>query len=317
MLPDYLASYGSPTGPIVGSYQHNYDPVSATEWWWNPTTKVFLSGDSDLAITAKADYVADSGLGGVMIWEFAGDYDYDAVAGEYTMGDTLVTKLHSTLSATTAYGATKSPTAMPTQAIDLGITFTEFALGDNNYPINPKVNFTNNSTAPIPAGSTITFDYATSTLPEMGEQNGWSISQVSAGHTGNNVGGLTGDFHTAQIKVPQGGIPAGGTSWAKLSWTLPIAQISNVRVTIGSTTYATTYDHLRGVTVVNPGGGSGGGTGGGGTGTCAAPAWAATTVYTGGALVSHAGHTWTARYWTQGNTPGASEWGPWSDAGAC
>ena len=318
VLPDYLPAYGSPSGPLVGSYQHNYDPVSATEWWWNPTTKVFLSGDSDQAIGAKADYVASSGLGGVMIWELAGDYDYDATAGEYTMGDTLVTKLHSTLSATTPYGASKSNTAMPTQAIDLGITFTDFALGDNNYPINPKVNFKNNSTAPIPAGSTITFDYATSTLADMGEQNGWSISQISAGHTGNNVGGLKGDFHKAQIKVPQGGIPAGGTSWAKLSWTLPIAQISNVRVTIGTTTYATTYDHLRGVTVVNPGGGTGGGGGGGTTpGTCAAPAWSASSVYTGGAKVSHAGHTWSARYWTQGNTPGASEWGPWADAGAC
>ncbi|GAA4607883.1 chitin-binding protein [Actinoplanes octamycinicus] len=67
-----------------------------------------------------------------------------------------------------------------------------------------------------------------------------------------------------------------------------------------------------------------GGTGGGGgpttpppTGDCTT-AWSASAVYTGGATVSHAGHNWTARWWTQGEEPGtAGQWGVWQDKGAC
>src|SRR5581483_5874543 len=31
---------------------------------------------------------------------------------------------------------------------------------------------------------------------------------------------------------------------------------------------------------------------------CSAPAWNASTAYTGGAVVSYAGHKWTAKWWT-------------------
>ncbi|WIN00332.1 lytic polysaccharide monooxygenase [Actinoplanes oblitus] len=47
-------------------------------------------------------------------------------------------------------------------------------------------------------------------------------------------------------------------------------------------------------------------------------AWSASAVYTGGATVSHAGHNWTARWWTQGEEPGTGgQWGVWQDKGAC
>lgn len=205
---------------------------------------------------------------------------------------------------------------MPSQAIDLQVSFTDFALGDSNYPINPKVTFTNNSSAAIPAGSTITFDYASTDTGEMKEQNGWGLTSVAVAGTGGNVGGLKGDFHTAAITVPSGGIPAGGSAYTKLSWSLPISQISNLRVKIGANTYATLYDLPRGVSVVAPsaGGGTGGGTGGG---ACTAAAWSATTVYTGGQKVSYNGAQWTAKWWTQGDTPGASESGPWGTGAAC
>ncbi|MCB7136136.1 lytic polysaccharide monooxygenase [Cellulosimicrobium marinum] len=73
----------------------------------------------------------------------------------------------------------------------------------------------------------------------------------------------------------------------------------------------------------NPGGGDNGGgdTGGGDTGgqpgECTDPAWSASSVYTGGAKVSHNGNIFEAKWWTQNNTPGAEEWGPWKLVGAC
>ncbi|MFI1397674.1 glycosyl hydrolase family 18 protein [Streptomyces sp. NPDC020681] len=51
---------------------------------------------------------------------------------------------------------------------------------------------------------------------------------------------------------------------------------------------------------------------------CTAAAWSSAAVYTGGAVVSHKGHTWKAQWWTQGEEPGTTgEWGVWRDQGAC
>jgi predicted chitinase len=51
---------------------------------------------------------------------------------------------------------------------------------------------------------------------------------------------------------------------------------------------------------------------------CNAPAWSATTVYVGGNVVVHSGRQYTAKWWTQGETPGTTgEWGVWRDDGAC
>ncbi|WP_410671811.1 family 20 glycosylhydrolase [Amycolatopsis sp. cmx-4-68] len=53
-------------------------------------------------------------------------------------------------------------------------------------------------------------------------------------------------------------------------------------------------------------------------GTCTDSAWSASQVYTGGNVVSHNGHKWTAKWWTQGEEPGTTgEWGVWTDNGAC
>lgn len=38
----------------------------------------------------KVDYVINNGFGGIMFWEFVGDYDYDLVKGEYFMGLSLI-----------------------------------------------------------------------------------------------------------------------------------------------------------------------------------------------------------------------------------
>ncbi|HEY0494618.1 MAG TPA: chitinase [Kutzneria sp.] len=54
----------------------------------------------------------------------------------------------------------------------------------------------------------------------------------------------------------------------------------------------------------------------GGGGTCSAAAWNASTPYNGGAVVSYGGHQWTAKWWTQGDTPGGPQ-NVWTDNGAC
>jgi chitinase len=53
-----------------------------------------------------------------------------------------------------------------------------------------------------------------------------------------------------------------------------------------------------------------------GGGTCTAPTWNSTTAYTGGAVVSYNGHDWTAKWWTEADTPGGAA-GVWTDDGPC
>ncbi|CAE6460205.1 unnamed protein product [Rhizoctonia solani] len=60
----------------------------------------------------------------------------------------------------------------------------------------------------------------------------------------------------------------------------------------------------------------GGNTGGGGK--CAGVAgYGAATVYTGGQRCTYGGHLWTAKWWTQYETPSTGGSGVWQDNGAC
>ncbi|MFJ2901982.1 carbohydrate-binding protein [Streptomyces sp. NPDC087212] len=52
-------------------------------------------------------------------------------------------------------------------------------------------------------------------------------------------------------------------------------------------------------------------------GTGCDAAWSGASVYTAGDEVSYDFHHWKAKWWTQNETPGAAEWGPWQDEGAC
>ncbi len=57
--------------------------------------------------------------------------------------------------------------------------------------------------------------------------------------------------------------------------------------------------------------------GGGGTPSCSAPAWSPTTAYNGQAVVTYNGHSWTAKWWTQGDIPGNNGQSVWTDNGPC
>ncbi|KAG8703160.1 hypothetical protein FRC09_004314 [Ceratobasidium sp. 395] len=55
-----------------------------------------------------------------------------------------------------------------------------------------------------------------------------------------------------------------------------------------------------------------------GTGSCSGlAAYSASAVYTGGQSCAYGGHKWTAKWWTQGETPSTGGSGVWQDNGAC
>ncbi|MEU0937087.1 carbohydrate-binding protein [Embleya sp. NPDC005971] len=52
--------------------------------------------------------------------------------------------------------------------------------------------------------------------------------------------------------------------------------------------------------------------------TCSTTPWDRAAIYTANNSVSHNGHSWKAKWWTQGEEPGTTgQWGVWQDLGAC
>ncbi|WP_158886858.1 chitinase C-terminal domain-containing protein [Amycolatopsis anabasis] len=328
VTPDYLEAYGldpkDPKNQITGTYARNYNTTLTAPWLWNEQKKVYLTTEDEESLAAKARYVADKGLGGVMIWELAGDYTWDANAnggkGQYFMGDTLLTKLNDGLRGAKPYGNTKANSAMPADVLKVSVTLGGFALGDNNYPINPKMKITNNSGQTIPGGAKFEFDYGTTAPGSMTDQSGFGLTVTSKGHTGPNAGGgLKGDFQHVTVTLPgHQSIPAGGSVEIQIRYYLPIATPSNFKVTFGGKSYALSTDHPRGSGGSQPPTSTTGPTTTPSAPACDAVAWDSAKVYNGGETVGHNGHKWQAKWWTQGEEPGSTgEWGVWRDLGAC
>ncbi|MDI1459758.1 glycosyl hydrolase family 18 protein [Catellatospora sp. KI3] len=321
----YRAAYGltpatDPNDNLTGTYVRNYSATLAAPWLWNATKKVFLSTEDEQSIGAKADYVVNKGIGGIMIWELAGDYAFNSTAGEYQMGNTLTNLIASKFATASPYGASKSNTALPAQTLNVDVSLNGFALGDSNYPINPKLRLTNNSTTTIPGGAVLDFDYGTSAPGTMSQQSGWAMT-VTPGHTGNNIGGLKGDFHHAKVTIPSyQSIAPGANVEITLNYVLPISSPSNYTLTFGGQSYSLAVNYARGgvapsaspSTSVGPSASASPSTP---PGTCTDPAWESGKVYTGGNRVSYNGHAWRAQWWTSGETPGVAS--VWVDLGPC
>ncbi|MDQ1011971.1 hypothetical protein QFZ82_006456 [Streptomyces sp. V4I23] len=323
IVGDYVTRYGFPAGTkLTGAYVRRYDATLVAPWLWNADKKVFLSTEDEQSVAAKADYVVDRGIGGTMVWELAGDYGWNAAKGQYEAGDTLTSAMYEKFKAAPPYGAERSNTALPTEAVMVDVDFGQFPLGDSNYPISPKLKITNNSEATLPGGTEFQFDYGTSAPANAKDQSGFGTTVVRSDHSGNNVGGLDGDFHRVSLKLPAWQTLAPGAS-VELDFVyyLPTSTPSNWTMTFGGKTYALAGDLARGTTVVEPGGGTSPSPTPTPTptpGACTAPAWSASTEYGGGTTVSHRSHTWKSKWWTKGEEPGTTgEWGVWQDLGAC
>ncbi|MBT2419848.1 chitinase C-terminal domain-containing protein [Streptomyces sp. ISL-22] len=321
---DYVTKYGFPADTkLTGTYARRYDSTLVAPWLWNAEKKVFLSTEDEQSVNAKADYVVANGIGGTMVWELAGDYGWNAAKGQYEPGSTLTSAMYEKFRSATPYGAKRSTTELPAEALDIDVDFGQFPLGDSNYPISPKLRITNHTTATLPGGTEFRFDYGTSAPGNAKDQSGWGTSVVRSDHTGSNVGGLKGDYHRVSLKLPSWQTLAPGAS-AEVDFVyyLPVSTPSNWTVTFGGRTYALAGDLARGTTVVEPGPGTPSGTPSpsptSSSTQCTALGWNPTTEYGGGSTVSHKGHSWKARWWTKGEEPGTTgEWGVWQDQGAC
>ncbi|RJQ72975.1 chitinase [Pseudonocardiaceae bacterium YIM PH 21723] len=255
ITPDYLAKWGldpsKPENQVKGTYARNYDSTLVAPWLFNSEKKVFLTTEDEESLKTKAKYVADKGIGGIMIWELAGDYAFDQTAnggkGQYGFGTTMIDTINDGLKGAKGYGNLKANATQPTSVIKGNLEFTGFALGDNNYPINPTLKLTNNGTTAIAANSTVEFDYGVTNPGSMTDQGGMGLQVTKKDHTGANVGGYKGDFQHVKFTLKQA-LAAGQSTSFKVQYYMPMASPSNVKITSGSTSYALSSDWPRGYT---------------------------------------------------------------------
>ncbi|MGR5135089.1 chitinase C-terminal domain-containing protein [Vibrio jasicida] len=283
----YAQAYGldpvnDPTDKFVGSYTRHYDDVAVAPWLWNAEKSVFLSTEDKASVQVKADYVIDKEIGGIMFWELAGDYNcyvldangnrtaIDATEqacaagnGEYHMGNTMTKAIYDKFKSATPYGNKIATGAIPTEAVDIAVSVGGFKVGDQNYPINPKITFTNNTGQAIPGGTEFQFDIPVSAPDNAKDQSGGGLSVIASGHTrANNIGGLDGVMHRVSFSLPAWkDLPAGGTYELDMVYYLPISGPANYTVISGGKEFAFKFEQPDlPIGDLNSGTGGGGGT---------------------------------------------------------
>ncbi|HHF2960843.1 glycosyl hydrolase family 18 protein [Vibrio sp. Vb5029] len=340
----YAAAYGldpvnDPSDKFVGTYTRHYDSVAVAPWLWNAEKSVFLSTEDKASIEVKADYVIDKEIGGIMFWELAGDYNcyvldangnrtaVDATEqacaagnGEYHMGNTMTKAIYDKFKSATPYGNKVATGPTPTEAVDITVSVGGFKVGDQNYPINPKITFTNNTGQAIPGGTEFQFDIPVSSPDNAKDQSGGGLKVIASGHTrANNIGGLDGVMHRVSFSLPAWkDLPAGGTYELDMVYYLPISGPANYSVISGGKEFAFKFEQP-----ALPIGDLNAGTGGGTTepGTCdttglvtypALPQtdWAGNPSHANqGDKIIHNGVVYQANWWTAAE-PGTD--GSWS-----
>ncbi|KGK11960.1 chitinase [Vibrio navarrensis] len=282
-----LDPINDPQDKLVGNYVRHYDSVAVAPWLWNAEKSVFLSTEDKASINVKADYVIDKEIGGIMFWELAGDYSCyvldengkrttideteQACAsgnGEYHMGNTMTKAIYDKFKSATPYGNAVATSAVPAQTVDIAVSVGGFKVGDQNYPINPKVTFTNNTGTAIPGGTEFQFDIPVSAPDNAKDQSGGGLKVIASGHTrANNIGGLDGVMHRVAFSLPAWKeLPAGGTYELDMVYYLPISGPANYSVNINGVDYAFKFEQpdlpLADLSSGNTGGDTGGDTGG-------------------------------------------------------
>jgi GH18 family chitinase/chitodextrinase len=249
IVGSYSTAYGldpatDDNDALVGTYTRHYDSVAVAPWLWNDSKKVFISTEDEESMATKVDYVINNGLGGVMFWELAGDFDYDVVKGEYFMGSTMTTIAYDKFNQSgTPYGIDKGNKSFvkPLEMVDVSFIAKDFPSGDKNYPISPTFSFTNNSTLDF-SGAKISFDVPVSTSAIF--KSNWNatkklkmaIEQNASNTAGHNIGGFENDFHRFSITLTNewGGqtesFTPGQTVNAQVMYYMPISGPANFTI---------------------------------------------------------------------------------------
>ncbi|MBE0362554.1 chitinase [Pseudoalteromonas ulvae UL12] len=337
ILPSYLGVYGLDPANVaddqlVGTYARKYDSVAVAPWLWNAEKKVFLSIEDEESMATKVDYIINKGLGGIMFWELAGDFDYDAVKKEYFMGSTMTSIAYNKFSQAAGYDINKGAAefVLPAESVDISFETKDFPVGDKNYPISPTFAFTNHSVLDL-SGAKISFDVPVSTSAifksnwNAQEKLGMVVEKNASNAAGNNIGGYENEFHRFSItlvnefgSVVKSFLP-GETINAQVMYYMPITGPVNFTIEKDGKVYAAAFEYPHLPAATQPGNGGGGGNA---DGTCEGVKIADIPVYpdfprkdwagnpshaNAGDLLVHNNGVFKAKWWTA-TEPGTSDW---------
>ncbi|MFT5755825.1 MAG: GH18 family chitinase/chitodextrinase [Alteromonadaceae bacterium] len=253
----YIGAYGltpatDPQDRLTGTYQRHYDEVAVAPWLWNDEKKVFLSIEDEESMASKVDYVINNGLGGVMFWELAGDFDYDQAKQEYYMGSTMTTIAYDKFRQSGTHYDIHNGNPnfiVPEKVVDITFAAKDFPVGDENYPISPTFSFSNHSELDL-SGAKISFDVPVSTSAIF--KSHWSsqkklkmaIEDNGSNSVGNNIGGFDNEYHRFSITLINefGGVTesfkAGETVSAQVMYYMPFTGPANFTIEKGGKVYA-------------------------------------------------------------------------------
>jgi len=338
IVGSYAAAYGldpinDASDVLTGIYTRHYDSAAIAPWLWNDAKKVFISTEDEESMATKVDYVINNGLGGVMFWELAGDFDYDAAKGEYFMGSTMTTIAYDKFNQSgTPYSIDKGNKTFvkPAEMVDVSFIAKDFPAGDDNYPISPTFAFTNNSAIDF-SGAKISFDVPVSTSAIF--KSNWNatkklkmaIDHNASNSAGNNIGGFENDFHRFSITLTNewGGVTEsfnpGQTVNAQVMYYMPISGPVNFTIEKDGKVFAFKAEYPNLPEATSGGGGDGGG---GNDTTCDGIDVATLSIYpefpqkdwqgnsshaNQGDMVVHNNAVFKAKWWTN-SEPGGSDW---------
>ncbi|GGY56778.1 hypothetical protein GCM10011297_31890 [Bacterioplanes sanyensis] len=326
ILGSYLAAYGfSADTQLTGNYQRYFDDIAQAPWLWNAEQRVFLSTEDEQSMAAKVEYVIDQGVGGIMFWELAGDYDWLPDRQEFFIGDRLTTIAYNAFRDAPPYETVAADNIdRPQQVVALNYDFVGYMVGDNNYPLNPTLRLTNRGEQAIPGGTQIEFNMPTATSSVINDQSGMGLTVIADGSNtaSGNVGGLENDFHRVRLTLPSWKALAAGDSLdITMNYYLPVPLPNGMRVRVGDDVYGTRQEYpLLPVADLNGGGdGNGDGDGNDECSTDGIPEypnwpqsdWAGNPSHAAtGDKILHQGVIYQAKWWTQ-SEPGSD--GSWKE----
>ncbi|MFG1806888.1 glycosyl hydrolase family 18 protein [Streptomyces sp. NPDC049040] len=165
--------------------------------------------------------------------------------------------------------------------------------------------FNGGSTPPPANDFSVSLSPASATVTAGGSATSSVHTAVTTGSAQSVALKVTGAPAGVTASVSPASVTAGGNATLSVSTTAS-AVSGKYTLTVTGTAAGASHSATYTLTVT------------GGTTGCTAAAWSSTAVYVGGNTVSYGGHTWKAKWWTTGETPGTTgEWGVWQDLGAC
>jgi chitinase len=302
--------------------QYYWDDAAKAPYLYNESTGAFFTFENKDSVEAKAEYVLDKGLGGMISWMQSND-KVTTVPGRR---DELTKAIKEALFGSADLQAYH--VSAPELDVDVAVTTYSDSIG-NGYEFAITNNEAITEAGEVLSMTETAFEAVKSPKLYIKTKSGVTFSSGGYGAgtvtnaDGYGIADLTSVYDNQLLEPGEVTTFKLAVNGAVTLDDITSIELSQRIIPTGAEIGKQSLQFTVSGDVSNPGGGTdpgtggddpgtGGddpGTGGGDPGT--APAYDINTAYNAGAEVTYNGNVYRAKWWTQGNIPGAEEWGPW------